>query len=90
VVWLGVVKIYMLMNGDKVLKEENTRIFLESVQLLRRGENYIIELGPVEITMPREVARDMLVKISCLLDEEDAKEVLESIVTTFSNIRDVY
>jgi len=87
---LGVVKIYMLMNGDKVLKEENTRIFLESVQLLRRGENYIIELGPVEITMPREVARDMLVKISCLLDEEDAKEVLESIVTTFSNIRDVY
>lgn|GEM_PF-3937635 len=87
---MGVVKIYMLMNGDKVLKEENTRIFLESVQLLRRGENYIIELGPVEITMPREVARDMLVKISCLLDEEDAKEVLESIVTTFSNIRDVY
>lgn len=87
---MGVVKIYMLMNGDKVLKEENTRIFLESVQLLRRGENYIIELGPVEITMPREVARDMLVKISCLLDEEDAREVLESILMTFSNIRNVY
>jgi len=73
----GRVKIYYLLSdGNKEVIEIKTDVFLRSVKLLKRKGEYMLGFGPVELTMPAGVTKEMICDLVMTLDEKDVFEVM--------------
>lgn len=74
------VRIETTLHGETAVHDVNTRVFLKSIGVARRGDHIQLTMGPVKITMRRSVATAMMSDALHMLDTDSKIEVVEPIV----------
>lgn len=78
------IKIYFLLGGseeapNKIIQEVKTDLFLKSIKVMRRGDEYNLICGPIEVQLPRPVGKEMIEDMLMMLDHEDRLEILKEV-----------
>jgi len=78
------VKIYQLLaDGHKNVTEIKTDVFLESIQLMRRSDNYQLGLGPVEIILPEQIMIDTISHVLMMLPNATVRTIMGNVEESF-------